>query len=421
MKLALATTIILASAASLPHAAARIGRKAFKQSPEKRIDLHKAHLASAPTLQNTTEHRIVGGEAAEPGEFPFYVKFDGDILCGGSLIHEDIILTAGHCYVTDYLVDSVSIGAYFYPVDTNAETRQVQTRKVHPDYDEITTANDVMVLKITSPSLLPTIRLNDDSASPSDGADVTVIGLGLTDADAETSPDALLKVNLQTIAHEQCAADWTEIAAIDEDVMMCAGVQKGDKGSCNGDSGGPLLELRDGEYVQVGIVSWGIEGCVDPDHPQVYTRVSGVKDWIDQMICELSENPPASCDDVECEDVPGWNDSDGPEYDCAWYEAEDACEYGLEYENDGYTAAEACCFCGGGNGDNGDDETVAPTEETVAPGGPCEDVPGWYDSDGPEYDCAWYEAEDACWLASAFENDGYTAAEACCFCGGGNA
>jgi secreted trypsin-like serine protease len=177
---------------------------------------------------------------------------------------------------------------------------------------------------------------------------VTVIGLGLTDADPETRPDALLKVNLQTVAHEECAAVWgTE--KIDENAMVCAGVQGEDKGSCNGDSGGPLVELRDGEYVQVGIVSWGIKGCVAPNHPGVYTRVSGVKDWIDQMICELSENPPASCGNVECEDVPGWYDSDGPEYDCAWYAAEDACEFAAEYENAGYTATEACCVCGGGN------------------------------------------------------------------------
>jgi secreted trypsin-like serine protease len=345
MKLALATTIILASAASLPYAAARIGHKAFKQSSGKPIDPHKAHPAPASTLQNTTEHRIIGGEPAAPGEFPFYVKLSS---CGGSLIHEDIILTAAHC--KDINLESARIGAYFYDSDdTNAETRQIETGRYPSDYDEEDNwLNDVMVLKITSPSSLPTIRLNDDFASPSDGQDVTAIGLGYTDYDAETHPDALLKVNLQTVAYEQCAADYTA-DKIDEDVMVCAGVQEGDEGTCNGDSGGPLLELRDGEYVQVGIVSWGIEGCVAPNRPGVFTRVSGVKDWIDQMICELSENPPASCGNAECEDVPGWYDSDGPEYDCAWYEAEDACEYASGYENDGYTAVEACCFCGGGS------------------------------------------------------------------------
>eukprot|EP00980_Cylindrotheca_fusiformis_P016947 scaffold5159_cov112-Cylindrotheca_fusiformis.AAC.1 len=39
------------------------------------------------------EPRIVGGSDAVPGEFPFFVQWGG---CGGSLIHEDIILTAAH-------------------------------------------------------------------------------------------------------------------------------------------------------------------------------------------------------------------------------------------------------------------------------------------------------------------------------------
>jgi secreted trypsin-like serine protease len=130
MKLALATTI-LASAASLPYAAARVGH-AFKPSSEMPIDPHKAQLASASTLRNTTEHRIIGGEAAAPGEFPFYVRLIGG--CGRSLIHEDIILTAAHC--KDINLESARIGAYFYDSDdTNAETRQVETGKIHPNYN----------------------------------------------------------------------------------------------------------------------------------------------------------------------------------------------------------------------------------------------------------------------------------------------
>jgi hypothetical protein len=50
----------------------------------------------------------------------------------------------------------------------------------------------------------------------------------------------------------------------------------------------------------------------------------------------------------QCEDIQGWYDSDGPEYDCAYYAENDACEFAADYENNGYTANEACCFCGGG-------------------------------------------------------------------------
>jgi hypothetical protein len=121
-------TLLLASVAHLPYAAARIGPKAFRQSSEKPMDPHKAYLAPVPTRQDTTEHRIIGGEAAEQGEFPFYVKWLGEDggFCGGSIIDEDIILTAAHCDVV--IADSVSIGAYFLEsVDANAETRQIET------------------------------------------------------------------------------------------------------------------------------------------------------------------------------------------------------------------------------------------------------------------------------------------------------
>jgi hypothetical protein len=51
----------------------------------------------------------------------------------------------------------------------------------------------------------------------------------------------------------------------------------------------------------------------------------------------------------------------------------------------------------------------------------CLDVAGWYDADGPEFDCTWYAQDDNCELfGSGLENDGYTANEACCVCGGGS-
>jgi hypothetical protein len=408
--------------ASLPYAAAKLGPKAFSPSSKTPMDPHKVHLAPVPTLEDATEHRIIGGEVAESGEFPFYVLWlDEDVgFCGGSLIHEDIILTAAHC--NPILADSVTIGAYFLQsFDANAETGLIENRMVHPNYNEETFVNDVMVLKITSPSSLPPIALNDDFSSPIDGENVVSIGLGQTD---DGSPSEMLrKVTVPIVAHDQCAADHADIivGGVVEDVMLCAGLEEGGKSACFGDSGGPLLELRGDKYIQVGINSWNDGECANPNSPGVYTRVSGVKSWIDQMICELSENPPASCGsstpppdgEGQCEDVQGWYDSDGPEYDCIWYEENDACEFASDYENDGYTATEACCVCGGGTSDGSTPTSPPPGE------GQCEDVQGWYDSDGPEYDCTWYEENDACEFASEYENDGYTATEACCVCGGG--
>lgn len=49
-----------------------------------------------------TGGRIVGGEEAAPGEFPHQVAVlrggvGGSLMCGGSLIAGDRVVTAGHC------------------------------------------------------------------------------------------------------------------------------------------------------------------------------------------------------------------------------------------------------------------------------------------------------------------------------------
>jgi len=64
--------------------------------------------------------------------------------------------------------------------------------------------------------------------------------------------------------------------------------------------------------------------------------------------------------------------------------------------------------------------TASPTTAAPAPA-PCTDDPeNWYDSDGPQYDCDWYAQGNNCaQYGDSFENDGKTANEACCGCGGG--
>ncbi len=46
---------------------------------------------------------------------------------------------------------------------------------------------------------------------------------------------------------------------------------------------------------------------------------------------------------------------------------------------------------------------------------------GWYDKDGPLFDCNWYAVGSRCAsYGSRFENFGFVANEACCVCGGGD-
>ncbi len=50
----------------------------------------------------------------------------------------------------------------------------------------------------------------------------------------------------------------------------------------------------------------------------------------------------------------------------------------------------------------------------------CDDLGGFYDSNGVAYNCMWYgEDELNCEFSNSFPNGGITANEACCACGGG--
>jgi hypothetical protein len=104
-----------------------------------------------------------------------------------------------------------------------------------------------------------------------------------------------------------------------------------------------------------------------------------------------------------CVDYPmDWNDSEGD--GCEFYDSEFQCtSYGSSYRDAVYNfvANDVCCTCGGG----------ASSE--------CEDESGWTDAAGDG--CAWY-AEDPFYRCSvfgtSFENNGFTANEACCACDG---
>ena len=256
-------------------------------------------------FDNEGNNRIIGGEVATEGEFPFFVDFGG---CGASLIYEDIVVTAAHCAIV--LLEQTSdvyVGAFREQWDEGAteekngsEKRQVVTSRVHPDYDDFTLLSDVMVMKINEPSSHPPVALNGDSDKPQAGDDFVVIGHGITDVNNPyDTPDELHKVTVPFVSHEECVADLAAFDDVDlpelvEDVMFCAGFEEGGKDSCQGDSGGPLLAKVGDEYIQMGITSWGNE-CALPNSPGVYTRISAVKDWIDEQICALSSNPPSGC------------------------------------------------------------------------------------------------------------------------------
>lgn len=99
----------------------------------------------------------------------------------------------------------------------------------------------------------------------------------------------------------------------------------------------------------------------------------------------------------------------------------------------GFTASQNCCSCGGGDyvenineDDNSNEDIPTSLPSAMSPVNfplMCQDSPvGWYDIDGPQYNCQWYSEDTNCEELGSIEeykNFGKTASQACCSCNGG--
>jgi trypsin len=235
---------------------------------------------------------ITNGENAT-GSFPFFtfIRFGKKAGCAASLIHEDILLTSSHCAIV-----FEGRGAYVGGTEeygTNGDFHEDVVILQHPDYDADLAQNDVMLVKLATPSTRKPVVLNRFAKFPADGQPLTVIGFGDTKFNGNLSP-TLLQANLRAFPFRACAdiyLNQSELVIHAENQICAYDTTDSGKDNCQGDSGGPLLNAQ-GE--QVGIVALGI-GCGQVGVPGVYTRVSAFADWIDENVCKLANKPPKNC------------------------------------------------------------------------------------------------------------------------------
>lgn len=246
--------------------------------------------SASDQTEPVTRRAIVNGEDAAAGAYPFFAfNKKGDLGCGATLVYKDILLTSAQCRTVfegrgAYIgTTHSSMGFGGLPNGEHIEDDEIL---VHPDYDKVTEANNIMLVKLRTASGAKTVQLNKKATRPNDGARVVAVGLGSA-GEGGVLAENLQQVRLEAVNSRECAKAYDGLAEINGDTEICAS-GKGD--TCSGDGGGPLFQGAS----QVGIVSFG-KGC-DDDHPGVYVRVSTYLDWILDGICKLSNDPPARCD-----------------------------------------------------------------------------------------------------------------------------
>lgn len=276
-------------------------------SPQTPGDVRLLTPAEGCGFSNLTHKRIVGGEPAKPGAWPWialigYTNNLGELKwqCGGSLITSKHVLTAAHCLKSS--LTTVRLGEHDLGSDTEAPLQQINVVKVakYPSYDPKDGHNDLAILYLETEAhftanVRPVCLPLEDPLRTKNFVGYTpfVAGWGRTSEGGQSSP-VLQELQIPVLSNDVCKDRYKKVGKLIsekqfDNAVLCAGVLTGGKDSCQGDSGGPLMAPTSADggsyYYQIGIVSYGI-GCARADVPGVYSRVQTFVDWIQEKVAE---------------------------------------------------------------------------------------------------------------------------------------
>lgn len=238
-----------------------------------------------------TSSPIIGGTNAARGEYQEYtlvILTDGfgniTSLCGGSLISANTVLTAAHC-AQNAAATYFTIPGFYSFSDEVLGSDLIQASRVtaHPQYNATTIDNDIAVITLSSFSANP-VAIVYEGGNDLVGVDGTVIGTGLSATrPTEIAPDILQEVDAPITSNQACNDAWNRLGGIRPITsnMLCAGFTTDARGTCSGDSGGPIYADFNGRRAIVGTVSFGIGECELNRGTQAYARTSALSDFIE--------------------------------------------------------------------------------------------------------------------------------------------
>ncbi|MBN3307043.1 ST14 protein, partial [Amia calva] len=237
--------------------------------------------------------RIVGGQEAEVGEWPWqvslHIKGSGHV-CGASVISNRWLVTAAHCVQDDSKVRysqpsvwEVYLGLHTQnQPDKNTVKTGLKRIIAHPNYNHYTFDNDIALMELDNPvtlsKLIWPICLPTSTYVFPAGKSVWITGWGAT-KEGGFGATVLQKAEVRIINDTVCSSLMNGQTT---SRMLCAGVLTGGVDACQGDSGGPLSSIEvNGRLFLAGVVSWG-DGCARRNKPGIYTRVTQYRQWIKQ-------------------------------------------------------------------------------------------------------------------------------------------
>ncbi|XP_068150187.1 serine protease 3-like [Drosophila tropicalis] len=245
-------------------------------------------LLQALEVRSKSMERIVNGQQAKEGQFPYIVALSIETKeafrsCGGSIIANDWILTAAHC------TENAQRVIIYYGSIEKAKAQvvvEVQASNIiqHPKYDSTLVRNDIALIHskwVDFNDRIQSIALPrpEQVGESFEGQWSQAAGWGSTyNYNIVLIPETLQWTNLEITPKFLCEVAYSYVSNITENVL-CAGSPY-QQSICAGDSGGPLVLIK--EKILVG-VSTAVhpKGC-RIGFPALFNRVSKYLDWIRQ-------------------------------------------------------------------------------------------------------------------------------------------
>jgi len=248
-----------------------------------------------------THFRIMGGKTTDVNEYPWQVSFslleknhyEGH-LCGGSLINDQWILSAAHCF-EDYprnipRIWRVVLGDHDLSRTYDAEHVDFRISHIinHPNYDTHNINFDFALVrlekKVSFSSHIRPICLPKNDRYTYEGKAAIASGWGRMNNTYQIYSTTLREVNLKVLSNKDCVIKFKHQPHEITEQMLCA-FGNGVKDTCDADSGGPLITRigrgKRSHYELIGVSSYvGSVRCADKELPGVFARVSKQLKWI---------------------------------------------------------------------------------------------------------------------------------------------